>query len=533
MEWKQRAARLPILLALLAGPAWAQHPPTRPASKTPPPAPAREPRYKGIWEPVNYTEDVQLNGVYFVTVDEGWVTGGNGVGAGILLHTVDGGEHWEVVLGDPAGSQRPFDDLRFVDQTTGFAVQHTGIGDHSLLRTTDGVNWKVTGTVAQHRADYRFISATVGVASTRNEIDRTTDAGRTWKKVFDCLLKVEVAGLNRTVPCEVAAFHFPSQNVGFAIGHASEAKGLFVFKTQDAGVSWTGALAVPGDFNGREGHLFFTDERTGYICASGGNFFGTDDGGLTWSGLPGAACEGKAEILFADPQVGWTFRYTHLSWTEDGGRKWVSRQIPLPASVAAFSLPRRDRAYAVGDHGMVYRYRMVPVETVVSKAVDAPAMPAFVTPLDDRVVDLENQVGTIESGLQAFTADASDVGTPAAGGAPAAAPSNADLVAGSAPPTPFITQCCGKRLSAFELVLRAVGGIVPDFIAKFKNLNLLAQGLRTAATLPEMSDSLKAAFKSFRTASDRSSARTALSGLKGILAGLKAAVDTAMQKKPK
>jgi hypothetical protein len=70
---------------------------------------------------------------------------------------------------------------------------------------------------------------------------------------------------------------------------------------------------------------------------------------------------------------------------------------------------------------------------------------------------------------------------------------------------------------------------VPDFLAKYKNLNLLAQGLRTAAALPEMNDSLRAAFKSFRTAPDRATAMTALSSAKGILAGLKAAVDTALQ----
>ena len=38
--------------------------------------------YKGIMQSVSYSEDVELNGVYFVTVDEGWVSGGNGISAG-------------------------------------------------------------------------------------------------------------------------------------------------------------------------------------------------------------------------------------------------------------------------------------------------------------------------------------------------------------------------------------------------------------------------------------------------------------------
>src|SRR5687768_10503102 len=31
---------------------------------------------KGIWEPVSYPEDVELNGVFFVNSDVGWVTSG-------------------------------------------------------------------------------------------------------------------------------------------------------------------------------------------------------------------------------------------------------------------------------------------------------------------------------------------------------------------------------------------------------------------------------------------------------------------------
>lgn len=488
---------------------------------------------KGIWEPVNYGEDVQLNGVYFVTPDEGWASGGNGVGAGVLLHTSDAGEHWDVALGDPGGSQRPFYNLRFVDQTTGFVVQGTGIGDHTLLRTTDGKTWSVSGTVPQHGSDYRFISATEGVAATRNEIIRTSDAGRTWKRVFDCVLKVEVDGLTRTAHCEVAAFAFPTQTVGYGIGHSSEAKGLFVFKTEDGGVNWTGRLAVPGEDNGREGHLFFTSERTGYVCTAGGKLFGTNDGGQTWTGLPGAACAGKADFLFADPEVGWTLRYDQLTWTTDGGRRWTSRSIPLPASVLGFSLPRRDRAYAVGDHGMVYRYRVVPSQTVVAKSVAAPAMPEIPATLATDVTQIEGQVAALGGLVQSSQGSGGAVTTGGgAGGSAASGPPSGD-VSGLPSPSPFVGGCCGKRLGSLELVLKAVGSIVPDFLSKYKNMNLLAQGLRTAAALPEMSDSLRIAFTSFRTAPDRPSATTALSGLKSILANLKAAVDTALQSRNK
>jgi hypothetical protein len=37
-------------------------------------------------------------------------------------------------------------------------------------------------------------------------------------------------------------------------------------------------------------------------------------------------------------------------------------EVRLPAGINASSLPARDRGYVVGDHGMVYRYRIVPIE---------------------------------------------------------------------------------------------------------------------------------------------------------------------------
>ena len=33
-----------------------------------------KPKYKAIWEPVNYTEDISLNSVYFVSAQTGWVS---------------------------------------------------------------------------------------------------------------------------------------------------------------------------------------------------------------------------------------------------------------------------------------------------------------------------------------------------------------------------------------------------------------------------------------------------------------------------
>lgn len=67
--------------------------------------------------------------------------------------------------------------------------------------------------------------------------------------------------------------------------------------------------------------------------------------------------------------------YRTMTYTVDGGRHWISRSIPFPASVAAFSLVSRTSGYAAGEHGMVYRYRVVPVAYTSKGMLAAPAMP--------------------------------------------------------------------------------------------------------------------------------------------------------------
>ncbi|MGH7583496.1 MAG: WD40/YVTN/BNR-like repeat-containing protein [Gemmatimonadales bacterium] len=470
---------------------------------------------KGVWEPVSYQADISFNSVYFVTPDEGWVTGGAPGGHGVLLHTSDGGGHWDVAAGDPEGSQRAFTGLQFIDEHTGFAVQITDGGDYTLVRTTDGATWTSSGTVPQHYLDYRFISPTTGVASYNNEIRRTTDGGRTWSKVFDCTTTVPVQGLTRRVRCEAAAFAFPTATTGIAIGNSFEAKGLYVLRSGDGGATWSVTLAMP-DVDGREGHVFFTDENTGYVCTADGRIFGTTDGGQTWNGLIGAACETKAPLLFADGMVGWALRYRKLTFTTDGGRHWASREIAFPAGVAAFSIPRSDRAYAVGDHGMIFRYRVVSVTAtdVAPAALAAPAMPGLPMALGTDVQQLQGQVAAIDSGLAAFVP-------------PAAAPMPSGTVANGM--APFVSDCCGKRVSSLQLIFAAVTNIVPEFTSKYRNLNLLTQGLRTAAALPDATTALRAALETFRTAGDKTSAQNALSQIKTALATLHAASDTALQ----
>ena len=335
---------------------------------------SQEHRFKAIWEPVNVKDDLELMSVHFISPEEGWVAGGRtATEGGVILHTKDAGVSWETQLGDPQSSDRPYTDLRFLNGSLGWAVQSTGIGDHTLFRTDDGQNWSPVGTVAQHRGDFRFTSRETGFVTAGNVILRTQDGGQTWLPAYQCSVGVEVNGLTRNMGCSFNKLDFVDANTGYAVSSGLEGgAGSVLAKTTNGGATWTTAVILPGE-NAGEGALHFIDPSVGVLRMLNGKMFRTADGGRTWTGV-GMAPGGKPPVEFAGAQVGWMIHYQTMGYTTDGGMHWLSRDIQFPASVNAFSLVQPDSGYAAGEHGMVYRYRVVPIEYAVAGTLGAPAM---------------------------------------------------------------------------------------------------------------------------------------------------------------
>lgn len=346
-----------------------------PAKKAgPAKAAGEQPKFKAIWEPVNVPEDVALKSVHFVSPEVGWVAGGKTTHVGgVIYHTKDGGKTWELQAGDPQSDEGGYSFLQFVDATTGFAVQLKTSGDHQLVKTTDGQNWAPSGNVPEHRYDVVFTTPTTGfIANWRNQIIRTEDSGKTWKPVKQCRIKAEIGGLTREVECHFHSIHFPSPEVGYAIAPLPDNGGNMLAKSEDGGATWDAWVVLPGETS-YEGKIWFTDANTGVLRSKEGKMFHTVDGGKTWSAVSGQAAY-KAPISFADASVGWTMYYKRMTYTANGGKSWLSREISFPAMVEDAHLVARDRGYAAGEHGMVYRYRIVPIDYTARGMIAAPAI---------------------------------------------------------------------------------------------------------------------------------------------------------------
>jgi len=318
-----------------------------------------KPKFKAIWEPVSYKEDLNLFYVHFISKDEGWVTGA----AGTILHTKDAGANWSAQLGgDPHAQGGDIKNAFILDSKHAWAQTWNG-----LFRTTDGESWQqVTGDI---RGNVDFVSETKGFLTYGGKILATQDGGSKWQEVFTCRAKMEVQGLTHESDCGLAVLTFATPTAGYAMGDAR-----ITVKTQDGGASWSVLVGPEEPGDQRVFNAFFLDANTGYELRTN-VLYRTTDGGQSWQGVIAKLSDRYPTVQFADHTVGWSILGNTWAYTVDGGKHWTTRTLQLPAGVNAFSLPTPDRGYVVGDHGMIYRYRVVPIEYTAKGMVEAPMMP--------------------------------------------------------------------------------------------------------------------------------------------------------------
>src|SRR4051812_28612558 len=318
-SWRRAMFRRPfpslvrcLLLVLVCG-MFAGSTPAQTRAKPAAKGPARgipqqgKPKYKGVFEPVNYGQPIEFLSVFFVDAKTGWVAGGHGT----ILRTRDAGKTWEAQMGgDPENSEQPFNDLFFIDQRQGWVVGPTkSVVQHKLFATSDGgETWRPVGTLGDVMGgytDYAFTSATNGVFLTKSgQIFQTSDGGKKWREVLpQCEVQTEIDGVSKREKCLLKSVRFVSASVGYAAGAAAGGSAVGV-KKQKSGASWDDVFVQP-----RIGHtdrsylkqsVFFLDERNGYlVLPRAQKVLKTTDGGESWEELTATA---QGERRFADPR---------------------------------------------------------------------------------------------------------------------------------------------------------------------------------------------------------------------------------------
>jgi photosystem II stability/assembly factor-like uncharacterized protein len=540
--------------------------------------------YKGVFEPVSYGQDVKLTDVFFVSPDVGWVSGEHAT----ILKTTDAGAHWTAqVGGDPSSNDNPIGQLRFLDARHGWAV--TGDSPQRLLRTMDGEAWEQIGqqpAPGSGFVDYGFTSVRHGIALGGNMggFYVTNDGGRHWVNVSPCKVQARVQGLARIEDCRVKKLQMLSSRSGYAV--ADWSGGLAFLRTDDGGEHWTSVVNNVSDCCGPD--FFFTDLDHGIMVFNNGKTYLTADGAKTWraliSGSVGLTSGGQSPPLrFADPEIGWavgpspdnsdTFR---VSYSTDSGQHWrMSHNIQFPIgpryAELKFNFPRRDRAYVIGPHGMIYRYSIVPANYTAANVLTAPLMPGFgAMELSGKADAIRRDIDVIRGKLAGLrgvsqgagasaTGEQSSNGTPgstaemsaaaSASGQPGAADVNqgagssdasasggfsqsndvsaADAIASgdtdnsasaaftqdTAPPSDIFASCCAAAVQQLQVDTSGFVTQIPPVTSQMRPMNLIVAGLQLAATLMNQGKALWNQFKTLKHAPSMQAAMAALQQL--------------------
>ena len=513
------------------------------------------PPYKGVFEPVNYRQDINFTDVFFVSPEVGWVSGDHAT----ILKTTDGGSTWAPQIGgDANNNEKPIDQLRFLDERRGWAIAD----GPRLLRTLDGQNWdQVRGEFPRGSQviDYTFTSVRHGIllASNNSGFFTTNDGGRHWQSTGPCQFTASVQGLTRTFTCYFIKLQMLSARSGYTVAWWSSpedpnAASIVIFTTNDAGEHWTPIAPTLRDCCNPD--AFFTDAYHGVIIYNNAKTYLTSDGGRNWhvllSGAVGLTSSLQSPpIRFADPEVGWVLGQSpdnsntyRVSFSTDAGQHWtMSHNLAFPVMVGAqlkFSFPRRDRAYVVGPHGMIYRYSIVPANYTAANALNGPAMPEFggaelsakadairreiellraklsaslgqaamasSSSASPRTGGFTQQVDTGSTSASTGFTQQTDTGSSPAGDTTGAFPQD------STPVSPALADCCSAALQTLQTDTSAFVQQAPAVGSQFKSLNLIVAGTQWAINLNSQARSVWSSFLALKHAANPQVASAAL-----------------------
>lgn len=221
-----------------------------------------------------------------------------------LYKTVDGGKSWEAVSykGPYVKGLCAIDVVNETYINHGktdvkrhlFAVGRVGSPANMMISNDGGTTWTSRSMQADCKMlfDIKMFDKNVGIACAATDEDvsksnaliiKTTDGGKTWKKVYQS---------NRPFETTWKA-SFPTDKIGYVTIQSynpdPNVKQQRIAKTTDGGETWT-EINLVEDAGARQFGIGFIDENHGFVGTMNSGFE-TKDGGKTWTKIDlGRAC---------------------------------------------------------------------------------------------------------------------------------------------------------------------------------------------------------------------------------------------------
>lgn len=297
------------------------------------------------WEPQTSGTVVNLNGVHFITPDQGLAVGDNG----IIRLTTNGGDNWQSVT---SGTTVNLNDVSFVDDNAAVAVGQGG----TILRSTDGgSSWSPVASGTNF--DLLSVSFEPGgngiCGGSAQTILHSSDGGQTWTVVQTDFWGGGFWGA-----------HMLDSDFGAIIGENSIFQPLFA-KSVNGGVSWSFFAFYLEDGNvsneGRAYDVSFATPNVGFAACrvwdGTGVIATTINGGSNWN-----------SSFFAQPFWGISAIDENTAYavgqggqirkTTNQGSSWQAEVSGVSASLNAIHMVGTDVGYVVGDGGLILKRQL-------------------------------------------------------------------------------------------------------------------------------------------------------------------------------
>ncbi|PLX05609.1 MAG: hypothetical protein C0594_06980 [Marinilabiliales bacterium] len=282
------------------------------------------------WEMKSSGTAENLNDVFFVTSQEGWVVGASGT----ILHSTDGGETWSA---QTSGTSDELLSVGFFDANNGWAG-----GSSVLLKTTNGgSSWTEFDAGSYSDVSWlQILSSSLGFFKSGSNLYKTTNGGTTWTL------------MTSTAPSWQLCFI--DENIGFEV----------YGQTDDGGANWFGYGSTPPAMWDAMLSCYFVDENHGWLADGdaegfygGGRTFYTTDGGETWNEVVIASSSYLTEGAFFTDQNNGCFigRQGSLVITTDGGQSYTKETIGTTEDLKGVYFTDVHHGWVVGNGGVILK----------------------------------------------------------------------------------------------------------------------------------------------------------------------------------
>lgn len=306
---------------------------------------------QGYWQKINSPTTKLLKNLFFTDSLNGWACGSQG----IIIHTTDGGNTWQIQNSDV---ETFIVDIFFLNENRGWALTQRNSSPFgtTILKTTNAGNtWSKVDYFENHIfMNTVFFFDTLNGFLGGSYIAKTTDGGITWIKA-----KTD-SNIYSTLP--VYNFDFISRQFGYACGGTIDFAGV-IWKTTDYGETW-GSHAVSAD----QVFDMTTLDSSNLIALSGdpeGLYsilaINSSDAGSSWNFEELQIYGLSFSLEFRTFIEGWSASGKKFIYTSDKGINWIEKETPDSSIIYDLQFVDSQTGYAVGDKGIILKFVPPPV----------------------------------------------------------------------------------------------------------------------------------------------------------------------------